>query len=75
MTSDLPQDVDETHLLIFNQLVLVSAVLEKALDAYSQPPVYNNSDFLGKLSKSTRRHMGDAVALKDALESLDEWRS
>lgn len=66
-------DNDVAEVQIFRQFIHVSAVLELALGASSHPPIFNNSTFLGKLSRQLRSEKEDAAAIAEAGDALEDF--
>lgn len=60
-------------LAIFNQFILLNALLEKTLAASIQRPVFDNSDLLTRLSEEneTMRSRGDALLAVE--RNLQKW--
>jgi hypothetical protein len=64
----------EDHVLtIFNQFILLNALLEKTLAASIQRPVFDNSDLLTRLSEESNVMRSRDDALPAVERSLQKW--
>lgn len=59
---------------VFRQFVLICAVLERTLAAILHRPIFDNSDFLVKLSRELMPETEDEQGFRSAEKALDEWR-
>lgn len=65
---------DALYCEVFTQLVHVSAVVEKALAACSQPPTFDDNPFLDYLGgRKTYTGGQDSSRLQEIDEALDVW--
>lgn len=65
---------DETDVEVFRQLVLVSAVLERTLAAILHRPIFDNSNFLVRLSRELMPDTEDEQGFRSAERALEEWQ-
>lgn len=74
----LPTTTDSTGsedrvLVIFNQFILLNALLEKTLAASIQRPVFDNSDLLTRLSEESEIMRSREDALLAVERNLQKW--
>lgn len=73
-STSLPILMDIQHVIIFNEMIRISAVLDITLWAVVHRPLFADSPFLAKIAFKTDPLPQDEEGMKQAEESLNEWR-
>lgn len=66
--------MDPHHVLLFNEMIRISAVLDITLWAVVHRPLFTDSPFLAKIAFKTDPLPQDEEGMRQAEEALLEWR-